>query len=285
MDLVLGTAQWGTPYGLTNVRGELRDVEIAEIVGTALAVGITAADTHRTTDPNQGYGRAQSRLRPWAAEFRITTKIFGRSEMPIAEQLSISLSDLGIPSVHACLVHDWAMLSEDERRGTAQAMDAVRASCQATKVGISAYDEAELASAVEYFQVLDVVQVPASVIDQRLVNSEALYALCETGAEIQVRSIFLQGLLLEPRAKTAFAQHPDITRFYRFCLVNGISPLAACLGFTKTLDWATHVVVGVTGADELQQIARTWSQEPVKTQWGALASREATLVDPRLWSR
>ena len=285
MDLVLGTAQWGTPYGLTNERGELTDVDVSEVVITALAVGITAADTHRTTDPNQGYGRAQARLRPWARQFQITTKIYGRSELPIIEQLALSLTDLAVPCVHACLVHDWAELTGDERRSTARALEAVRASGHATKVGVSAYDEAEVASAIDHFESLDVVQVPASVVDQRLVNSTVLRALSDAGAEIQVRSIFLQGLLLEPRATASLAAHPDIRRVHLFCEANGIAPLTACLSFIKSLEWATQVVVGVTGADELKQIADTWAQGPLTADWAEFASSDTALVDPRLWGR
>lgn len=285
VDLVLGTAQWGTPYGLTNARGELNDSEVAEIVKAALAAKITAADTHRTTDPRQGYGRAQARLRLWAGQFRITTKIYGRSELPIIEQLALSLTDLALPCVHACLVHDWAELTGDERRSTARALEAVRAGGQAAKVGVSAYDEAEVASALEYFQSLDVVQVPASVVDQRLAGSVVLRALHDDGAEVQVRSIFLQGLLLEPRATAPLAAHPDIRAFHLFCEANDIDPLTACLGYVKSLKWASQVVVGVTGAGELRQIADTWAQEPVTADWGRLASSDEALLDPRRWTR
>ena len=282
--LSLGTAQWGTHYGLTNERGELTDCEVTEIVSAALAAGVTAADTHRTTDPKQGYGRAQARLRPWARDFRITTKIYGRSDEPISEQLAITLTELDIPRVHACLVHDWAVLSGEERRSTARALEAVRASGQAANVGVSAYDEAEVASAIEHFESLDVVQVPASVVDQRMVNSAVLQALSESGAEIQVRSIFLQGLLLEPRATASLAAHPDIRRFHLFCEANGIAPLAACLSFIRSLEWATQVVVGVTDAAELAQICTTWQAEAVTANWATFASDDVELLDPRRWS-
>ncbi len=283
--LSLGTAQWGTPYGLTNARGELSDSEVAEIVETALAAKITAADTHRTTDPRQGYGRAQARLRPWAGQLDITTKVFGRSEVPIAEQLALSLAELDLEDVQACLVHDWALLSGAERRSTARALEAVRAGGQAAKVGVSAYGEAEVASALEYFQGLDVVQVPASVVDQRLAGSVVLQALHDDGAEVQVRSIFLQGLLLDPRATAPLAAHPDIRAFHLFCQANVIDPLTACLSYVKSLNWASQVVIGVTGAGELQQITDTWAQEPVSADWGRLASSDEALVDPRRWSR
>lgn len=283
--LSLGTAQWGSPYGLTNERGRLSDADISEIVETALAAGITAADTHRTTDPKQGYGRAQARLRPWVRGFRVTSKIYGRSEVPILDQLQQTLSELDSPSLHGCLVHDWAELSEPERRTAAMGLEAVRQGGYVSRVGISAYEESEVASAVACFERLDVVQVPASVVDQRLVNSSVLERLGGSGVEIQVRSIFLQGLLLEPHATSPLAQHPDIRRFHLSCREQAIAPIAACLAFVKSLVWATQVVVGVTSADELRQITDAWGQESTAVDWAHLASSDAALLDPRLWAR
>ncbi len=285
MDLVLGTAQWGTPYGLTNERGALSDFDVSQIVSAASAAGLERIDTARGIRPSQGYGRAQARLRPWARDFCITTQIYGRSEVPISEQLASSLTDLAIKDVHACLVHDWALLSGAEQRSTARALEAVRASGQAAKVGVSAYGEAEVASALESFQSLDVVQVPASVVDQRLAGSVVLQALHDDGTEVQVRSIFLQGLLLDPRATAPLAAHPDIRSFHLFCQANVIDPLTACLSYVKSLNWASQVVIGVTGAGELQQITDTWAQEPVSADWGRLASSDEALVDPRRWAR
>ena len=52
--LVLGTAQWGNAYGVTNAVGRLADSELATIVAAAHEAGITQVDTAR------GYGDAQA---------------------------------------------------------------------------------------------------------------------------------------------------------------------------------------------------------------------------------
>ena len=57
-DLVLGTAQWGNAYGVTNSVGRLSDEQIGQIVSVARAAGISDIDTAR------GYGDAEERLRP-----------------------------------------------------------------------------------------------------------------------------------------------------------------------------------------------------------------------------
>ncbi|MDQ5975768.1 MAG: hypothetical protein QG661_2977 [Actinomycetota bacterium] len=283
--LVLGTAQWGDAYGVTNARGSLTDADVAEVVATALASGVTGVDTHRTTDPAHGYGRALSRLRPWAPRFRITTKVFGgpTADLPVLGQLEATLEELGVPAVHACLVHDWSALSDAEAVEVAEALTEAVHQGLAARVGVSAYDADELERAERLFDRLGAVQVPASPVDQRLRHSPVTARLAAAGTEVQVRSVFLQGLLLDPAAGTPLRDHADVRAFHRFCEERGVDALAACLSFTRGLPWAGPVVVGVTSAAELAQIADAWVAEPIDDDWADLASDDVDLVDPRRW--
>jgi len=285
--LVLGTAQWGSAYGVTNVRGALTDADVAAVVEEALARGVSMADTHRTTDPSHGYGRALSRLRPWADRFRVTTKVFGgtSADLPALAQLEATLEELGVPAVHACLVHDWSALSDGEAAAVAEALAEALHQGLAVRVGVSAYDADELERAERVFGRLGAVQVPASPVDQRLRQSPVTARLAAAGTEVQVRSVFLQGLLLDPAAGTPLRDHSDVRAFHRFCEERGVDSLAACLSFTRGLPWAGPVVVGVTSATELAQIADAWAAEPIDDDWAGLASDDVDLVDPRRWGQ
>ena len=285
--LALGTAQWGGAYGVTNARGALTDADVASIVEEALARGVSMADTHRTTDPSHGYGRALTRLRPWASRFRITTKVFGgpSADLPPLAQLEATLEELGVPAVHACLVHDWSGLSDADASAVAEALAEAVHQGLAARVGVSAYDADELERAERLFGQLGAVQVPASPLDQRLRGSAVTERLAAAGVEVQVRSIFLQGLLLDPSADTPFSRHPDVRAFRGLCGEHAATPLAACLSFTRSLPWAGPVVVGVTSAAELAQIAAEWDAEPIDVDWAEFASEDVDLVDPRRWRR
>ena len=286
--LSLGTAQWGARYGITNAKGELSDTDVADIVTAALERGIRDADTHRTTNPHQGYGRAQSRLRPWADDFAVTTKVFGgaAADLPVGEQLAESLGDLRLTQVHACLVHDWYDLTNHEAKAVANGLREAQQSGRVARVGISAYEVRDLERACEIFGAdLGAVQVPASVLDQRLVGSGVVDLLRSMGTEIQVRSIFLQGLLLDPTSPVLLAQHPAVTGFHRRCTERGVTPLDASLSFVRSLDWVDVVVVGVTSAAELTQIAEGWRASTVSGDWDAYGSDDIELLDPRRWPR
>ena len=275
--LVLGTAQWGNPYGVTNSQGRLADADLTGIVDVAKAVGIGAVDTAGA------YGDAESRLAPWASDFTITTKVRGSGPLSIAEQFDASLRSLGVPSVHACLLHDWPTLTDQEASDAVIALRALQGAQRVTSVGVSAYDDAELARAIAVFGRLDVVQVPVNALDQRLTRSPALATITEQGAQIQVRSVFLQGLLAA-RSTSALGQHPDVVRFHDQCDEAGRSPVEEALAFVKGQPWITHVVVGVTSGSELREIAGAWQEAATGSGPVSLESHDLTLIDPREWA-
>ena len=287
MGLTLGTAQWGAGYGVTNAIGLLDDPAIHAIVDQARALGITSVDTHRAASAAQGYGDAQSRLRPWAREFAVTTKIIAGpgADRPIREQLEDSLAELGLDEVAAVLVHDWALIDDARAAMAAHELAALKRTGLLGRIGVSAYDRADLVRAHQHFPSLDVVQVPSSVLDQRLVSSSLVRDLHFSGTHVQVRSVFLQGLLLAPEHESPLAQHPGVLGFHRWCSAHEVSPLEACLGFMRQVPWADEVVVGVTSAAELAEIGRAWAVGGRTLPWAELACDDTDLIDPRRWDR
>lgn len=271
---------------MTNTRGRLADSDIVQIVEAAQTAGVQSVDTHRAARADQGYGQAQQRLRPWAADFEITTKVFGGSDadLPIAGQLGTSLEELGLARLERVLLHDWYSLDDEAARKASSQMVALVGDGLVQEVGISSYSREDLVRANDMFQGISAVQVPLSVLDQRLCGPDSPGLLHEAGVHVQVRSVFLQGLLLTPGARSPLAEHPAVTAFHAECRGMGVDPLVACLAFVRTVDWVDEVVVGVTSADELAAIAAAWEQtEGVALDWAALACRDDDLLDPRRW--
>jgi aryl-alcohol dehydrogenase-like predicted oxidoreductase len=275
--LALGTAQWGNSYGVTNAEGSLSDLRIRELAQTALNLGIKSVDTAA------GYGNAQERLRPWAKEFLVTTKISGVSQVSVATQVSSSMTELGISTLHACLVHDWAALTLEEQKRSAKGLTELQRDGVVTRVGVSAYDRIDIERALEAFSELGCVQIPLSILDQRLTVEESIIKeLTSRGAEVQARSIFLQGLLAA-ESKVALAQHPAVRNFHQWCSNNGYQPLEAAVSFIERLNWIETVIVGVTSAAELEEISLAWNTPIQISNVDTLASQDLSLIDPRTW--
>mgnify|MGYP000019795162 CR=1 FL=1 len=275
--LVLGTAQWGNSYGVTNAVGRLSDEVIASIVAVARESGISDVDTAR------GYGDAETRLRPFARDFAVKTKVSGGGD--VMAQVDASLAELGVDSVDGVLIHDWDALDCKGQGMSVLSYGQLLDLGKVSRVGVSVYDAAGLESAMSTFDAggvpLGVVQVPANVLDRRLDASQLLMELGAAGTQVVVRSAFLQGVLLS--AGGGLADHPDVVRF-RESVGSESSLLEACLAHVRGLPWATHVVVGVTSASELSEIVAAWESCSVALAASSLASSDLELIDPRRWS-
>ena len=275
---MLGTAQWGDAYGVTNATGRLTDADIARIMDVAADAGITAVDTAA------GYGDAEARLRPWASGLEITTKVAGAGPATIAGQVEAALAALGRLDVEIVLLHDWDALSAPTQRQAAAALRDAKVAGLVTRIGVSVYNEAGLVSAAEAFERLDVVQVPANALDRRLDASGTLAALRAGGTRVQVRSAFLQGLLAAP-TDGGLGQHPDVEAFHRAAADADLTSLGMALAHVRALPWADDIVVGVTSAAELAAIVAAWQTVPAALAPMSLASADLSLVDPRTWHK
>ena len=282
-DLVLGTAQWGQGYGITNRVGRPGDAEVSRIVALALAGGIREVDTHRAQRAEQGYGDAQARLAPWATRFQITTKVYAGSGEPIRDQLTRSLRELTVDTVRACLIHDWTTVDDGRAREAARALAALVDDGLCRYVGVSAYDAADVLRAWDLFGPSVALQVPVSVLDQRLPRDGAAMEVLNRSPLVHVRSVFAQGLLLPHPVPTPWSDHPDVYRWRRAMARHRIDAVEACLSFVRTLEWVDGVVVGVADAEQLEEILQAWSRPPVTVDWTDFASDDPALVDPRRW--
>ena len=279
--LVLGTAQWGNAYGVTNSQGRLEDHQIAEIATLALDSAIKYADTA------SGYGDAEVRLAPWAQQFEVTTKVMGAASISVEDQLAKSLGALELDQVRCCLIHDWPSLTQDQTEAAVKGLERAKASGLVLKIGISGYDEADLNRAIEIFTKVDAVQVPVSILDQRLVGARAIEQLKGMGTEIQARSIFLQGLLAS-QSDSTLGKHPEIENFHDLCEELKISPIQVALSFVQGLEWVDQLVVGITSASELAEIVEAselnQSANRHEITRSIEPSNDLSLIDPRNWN-
>lgn len=276
--LVIGTAQWGSDYGVTNHSGQLSDATVGQILDGMNEFLIQDLDTAAA------YGNAESRIAQLVpSSVRIQTKISGKDPgtQSIIGRLSESLALLNRSFVHSVLIHDWCTLTSVERDSAVRQLEQAQAENLTHKIGISIYEVNELIPASQLFQGQFVSQIPINILDQRFVHEHQNYPL----VEFQARSIFLQGLLLDRTGN--FSQHPDLMLAKTFSKENGISPLQAILIFISQQDWLESVVIAPTALTELQEIQQVWEKIPtmgLALHFENLQSHDDHLIDPRTWN-
>jgi aryl-alcohol dehydrogenase-like predicted oxidoreductase len=259
MRIGLGTAQFGEDYGITNAAGRVGRAEAAAIIALAAKSGID------TLDSAPLYGDSEAAIgEAGAAGFRIVTKTpkFGASSSEQAARAELratflrSLDKLGCDRVHGLLLHDPADLLGPIGPALWQEMEDLRAEGLVSRIGASMYEGEEIDRALDSYP-LDLVQLPFSPLDQRLLDGGQLRRLSEAGVEVQARSLFLQGLLLaEPgqipyRFAPVAAAMADLRAIFAEAGLTAVEGIVA-LAFERTeID---RFICGVTSAAELQAI-------------------------------
>lgn len=285
LDVILGTAQFGAAYGITNRRGRLSDGTVRDIVSTAVRGGVAGFDTALA------YGDAEARLgaalRETAADStaRVITKLrldeLANEDLPGVVAQSRRRLDMQRIDI---LLHRPADVRdprfEDIREGLRREQEAGNVGV----VGVSVYNRAELEECLEKLPELGLIQVPGSVVDRRLLDDPILAELGGS-VEIHVRSVFLQGLLLvEPEQLSdrhaplrAVLQdldaHAESMRTTRIALL-----LSAVAGGP-----VDAVVVGATSAAEIDEILAASHGASRGIRAPRFESIPEEVIDPRLW--
>lgn len=289
--IIIGTAQFGMAYGVTNTRGQMSETETGAILDTASRAGIGLVDTA------PAYGTSESVLGKALELFSAigvitkTPAFDGPAVGPedirhLRRSVGQSLERLRRSSVDGLLIHHGSDLRKSGSDGLVDALRGLRSEGVAARIGVSIYDEAELDDVLARFEP-DIVQLPLNLFDQRLLRSGTLARLKSRGIEIHARSVFLQGVLIGsqvPLHDYFRPYQPHLDRYRQFLTDHAISPLAACLGFALAPGAADRIVVGVAGLDELVDILNAAANLGADLpDFGSLAADDPDLVDPRRW--
>ncbi len=277
--LGLGTVQFGQAYGVSNRRGQVLPGEAAAILARAAKGGVGVLDTAAN------YGQAESVLAALDTRpFRIVTKtVSGRGGVE-AVVTRARASKAALPQADTLMVHAAADLDDPALWPALQTLkeDGVFA-----RIGISAYVADDPARLAERFRP-DTMQLPFSLLDQRLLRDGTLARLAALGVEVHARSLFLQGLLL--MAPDALPDHlksaaPHLTSLRARLAAAGTTPLAAALGFVLSRPEIAVALVGVTGLDEFNAILAAAAQPLPALDWQACALKDERILTPSLWNQ
>jgi aryl-alcohol dehydrogenase-like predicted oxidoreductase len=286
--LGLGTAQFGLDYGVSNNEGRTPPAEVKQILRLASEQQITLLDTAAA------YGSSESILGQFHnGAFKIVTKVNANpsSLEGVREwmQASVknSLARLDLRSIYALLLH----LPADRTFPNDSVISALKdmrekGFCQ--NIGVSAYSACQIEKACRH-GIADVVQIPLSILDQRLVQSGHLELLRQSGSEVHARSVFLQGLLLMPPSSlpSYFSKHKAVLHDYHQEVgKRNLSSVAVALSFVLRQQCVDFVICGVNNAaqlKELVQITKKPLPEEVLSAMSALKSDDADLLEPARW--
>jgi aryl-alcohol dehydrogenase-like predicted oxidoreductase len=285
--LGLGTVQWGLPYGLNNINGITSPDIVASLLREARNYRIDILDTASQ------YGRSEEVLGCNPLEnFKIVTKTPSFKCSYISDVEIKHLKDafehsrklLSGQKIYALLAHraENILISEGQRLITE--MRRLQDSGLVEKIGVSVYDSTQVDLILKKFKP-DVIQLPLSILDQRMHLSGHLEQLKNLGVEIHVRSVFMQGLLLMSLKNIPLFFEPIrplLTRWHAAAHEQGLTPSQAAIAFVKNLPFVDTVLIGLDNLNQFHSCVKDFSLNASFDSDG-LACSDPTFINPSLW--
>lgn len=288
MRLALGTVQFGMNYGVTNDAGHVSEAAVRNILDAACNSGVKILDTAAL------YGNSETVLGLCGAgRFSVVSKtprfdtINTQSIDILQQSAKDSLQKLRITKLYGLLAHHAPNLLGTRGELLWNAMRELRSEGLSEKIGASVYSGSEIDQLLERYEDIDLVQLPLNVLDQRLIAGGQIAQLVARGVEIHVRSIFLQGLLLQPVDKVPLhlsELNPWLSRWHAAVSSADITAMAAAFGFIKAAVGTGTVLVGVTSMREFSEVQEAFDCA-IAFDATDLACNEVALIDPSHWSR
>jgi aryl-alcohol dehydrogenase-like predicted oxidoreductase len=282
--LVLGTAQFGLNYGISNQHGQLQLPEVKNILTEAKPTGLTTLDTATA------YGNSEQTINQAISEtgahFRIISKYPpNQPELTIGQAFEASLKQLGVDSLYGYLLHSYSSY-----RNNPEILDQLldlKAAGKARKIGISLYHPFEAEELLQRNALIDIIQLPYSIFDRRF--EQLLPELKSRGIETHVRSVYLQGLyFMEPDhlPKHLAPVANKIKRLHQLAANYNLTVGAVCLSFALANDDISNVVIGVESLQTLQEnisYCNTELPDELVTELQSLKEDNEDIILPYKW--
>ncbi len=286
--LIIGTAQIGQDYGITNNENILNEDQARPLVIHAREKGVQFIDTAII------YGKSQEILgNVGVKDFKIITKIphilndgltNKEAEIILYDQIIKSIRSLNIDNLYAILLHEpIKQLKGIHGKLYHKILSELKNDGKVKKIGVSVYSPNDILILLDIFN-FEIVQAPFSIIDQRFLNSGLLDKLNKLNISFHARSIFLQGLLLMNlnRIPDQFSPYNQIFQYWhKWLFENQLSALDACLNFVNQFQQVNKVIVGIDKKSQLTEILKV-KNIPLKTLpiWPKI---DENLINPTTW--
>lgn len=293
--LSLGTAQFGSNYGISNQYGKPKEIEACEILKIAHDIGIKYIDTA------PAYGESEKIIGRFMGEivknrFSIFTKLskFEHETIEKNEMINIkksfysSLENLKAQSIHGILIHDASILKSKGIENLISFLTDLKHQKLIQEIGISIYDMDEIPTILNTMP-CSVIQMPFNILDQRPIKHGVLAKLNSLDIKIQVRSIFMQGLLLMPLDQipsTFSGIIPILKKIHEIADCFQCSLLECALHFVANFSEVHTILIGVNKPYELHELYEACQKRMNHDILKALKEMsvdDIKMIDPRQW--
>ena len=293
--LMLGTVQFGLPYGVANQTGQPEYREVVAIVDAAVAGGINCFDTAAAYGTSEEVlGRALRELRV-EEQVVVVTKVQALTSPELSDPvLAKSTIVQSVERSRQRLQLDCLPIVLFHREADAAFMDLL-AELQARKwlrhFGVSCDNRPGAAAKFVAAGSVSALQLPANILDYRHERSGIFATAVSRGVAIFIRSVYLQGLLAMPEESIPAVLRAIIP--VRRTLESiaddaGMPLLELALRYLLAQPEVTSILTGVETVSQIHDNLAMFSRGPLPEEilaavHLAVPELSETLITPSLW--
>jgi aryl-alcohol dehydrogenase-like predicted oxidoreductase len=295
--LVLGTVQFGLDYGINNPNGKPSREESLAMLDLAYEKGIRIFDTA------SAYGDAEEILGDFMQSRNLTDKIQVITKLKpniisesgedsydiILDNLKTSLKRLNRKYVDGYLFHSPAYIKD---KILVNCLRRLKDEGLVKNIGVSIYEEEDAIYAAQLDEV-DYIQIPYSILDQRLNRTNFFEIAKKNNKTVFARSAFLQGLFFMPEdkipsylsgVKKYFKELDKIIGKY------GLNRRQAALLFSYQNKYIDYVVFGVDNINQLEEDIEITKEnidykDCIEELKNSFINIEKSIIFPSLWKK
>lgn len=286
--LVLGTVQFGMPYGINNQTGQPEAAVVNEILDFALEQGINTLDTA------EAYGISQQVLGNYIAtrkehNLHIISKLSPNiiDVKQLEANLLNTISTLQTGKLDGYLFHSFANFLRYPALMTK--LIQLKERGLIGKIGVSIYAEQEELAAVINNPFIEIVQLPFNLLDNNSLKLKVFEQLKDSGKEIHARSVFLQGAFfireaLLPQSIQPLA--PYLHTIRELAAGAGVTIEQLALQYVYRHPLLDKVLIGIDSKDQLGksiEAIKTAIPEDLFREVDKIRVKETSYLYPKNW--
>ena len=288
--LILGAAQFGNNYGVSNLIGETHEAEVKKIIAIAEKNNIKLVDT------SSAYGSSEEKIgNTNSVQISAITKMpylpADINEYQIEDwvysNVDLSSKRLQTKKLHTILIHKASDLQSKYGKIMYKCLLDLKKENKLGNIGYSVYNTEEI-DQIYIDCKPDVVQIPMNILDNRFNSSGWTEKMKKDGVQIHARSVFLQGLLLmnaSQRPKYFNKWKKFWKSWDEYIKESKLSPLSICLKYMlrqiKEKN-VSHFIVGVNQSNHLEKIIKEINSiEDLDID--SFELNDTNLINPNLW--
>jgi uncharacterized protein len=246
--LILGTVQFGIPYGINNMEGQTPKEEVVKILDYAHANHIQLLDTATA------YGTAIDVVGDYQKstqqQFKAISK-FKSTSTDLIKEVEQTLGKLGINKLFGYLMHDFDCL---DNKSLLTQIDSLQKKNLIEHIGISIYTNEQFEKAIDTDSI-SIIQLPFNLLDNWTIRGRLIEKAKKKGKIIHTRSTFLQGLFFVSLNKIPSKLNlllPYILRLKQIAADNNLTIESLALNYVLHKSSIDGVLIGVDNQRQLK---------------------------------